>query len=129
MLRTNANAHQARGDPLQRRPALRELHDPWDVQRGTAAQHRTDDPLRNEHLKALRDAGGKLTPPLHVTQVTKGHGSRTQRLGQNICRRDGILNCEISLRQPPRHGLTLVTRNASDFKVSLDAIINPWAAE
>jgi predicted nucleic acid-binding protein len=27
------------------------------------------------------------------------------------------------------HGLTLVTRNASDFEASLDAIINPWTAE
>jgi len=27
------------------------------------------------------------------------------------------------------HGMTLVTRNASDFEASLDAISNPWAAE
>jgi predicted nucleic acid-binding protein len=57
---------------------------------------------------AIADAWGKVV-------------ARSESLGRPIGVADAFIAATVEV-----HGLTLVTRNASDFKATLKAIVNPW---
>ncbi|HXP72822.1 MAG TPA: PIN domain-containing protein, partial [Stellaceae bacterium] len=57
---------------------------------------------------AVADAWGKIV-------------ARAETAGRPIHAMDAFIAATADV-----HGLTLITRNASDFEVSLKAIVNPW---
>jgi predicted nucleic acid-binding protein len=61
--------------------------------------------------KAVADAWGQVV-------------ARREAAGRPIGAMDAVIAATVKV-----HGLTLITRNASDFEPSVKAIVNPWSEE
>jgi predicted nucleic acid-binding protein len=70
----------------------------------------------------LRFEGRVLSIDLAVANAWGKIVARCEALGRPISVADGLIAATIEI-----HGLTLVTRNASDFEPTLKAVVNPWA--
>lgn len=69
----------------------------------------------------LRFEGRILPVDLRIADACGGLMARSESMGRPIEARDAFIAATAEV-----HGLTLVTRNTSDFKPSLKAIISPW---
>jgi predicted nucleic acid-binding protein len=80
---------------------------------------RLDGWLRNELL--LRFEGRVLPIDIAVADTWGNVVARSQAMGRPISVADAFIAATAEV-----HGLALVTRNASDFEPTVQAIINPW---
>jgi predicted nucleic acid-binding protein len=69
----------------------------------------------------LRFEGRILPVDLRIADACGGLMARSESMGRPIEARDAFIAATAEV-----HGLILVTRNTSDFKPSLKAIISPW---
>jgi len=83
---------------------------------------------RREHLDGwlrkdlISRFGGRILPiDLRIADVCGGLMARSESMGRPIETRDAFIAATAEV-----HGLTLVTRNTSDFEPTLKAIISPW---
>lgn len=66
--------------------------------------------------------GGRILPvDLRIADACGGLMARSELMGRPIEARDAFIAATAEV-----HGLTLVTRNTSDFEPTLKAIISPW---
>lgn len=82
-------------------------------------RRRLDEWLRNE--LPLRFEGRVLSIDIAVADAWGKVAARSQDLGRPMSVADAFIAATVEV-----HGLTLVTRNASDFEPTLKAIVNPW---
>jgi hypothetical protein len=80
---------------------------------------RLDDWLRKD--LGLRFEGRILPVDLGIADACGRLVARSESLGRPIEPRDAFIAATAEV-----HGLTLVTRNASDFEPTLKAIVTPW---
>jgi len=84
-------------------------------------QRRLDEWLRNELLP--RFEGRILSIDISIADLWGKVVARREALGRPISAQDAFIAATAEI-----HGLTLVTRNAQDFRPTLKALVNPWAA-
>jgi len=82
-------------------------------------RERFDGWLRRDLI--LRFAGRILAVDLRIANACGRLMARSDSLGRPIEARDAFIAASAEV-----HGLTLVTRNTSDFEPTLKAIISPW---
>jgi predicted nucleic acid-binding protein len=83
-------------------------------------QRRLDEWLRNE--LPPRFEGRILSIDNSIADVWGKVVARREAVGRPISAQDAFIAATAEI-----HGLTLVTRNAQDFKPTLKALVNPWA--
>ncbi len=83
-------------------------------------QRRLDEWLRNELPQ--RFEGRILSIDNSIADVWGKIVARREAVGRPINAQDAFIAATAEI-----HGLTLVTRNAQDFKPTLKALLNPWA--
>jgi hypothetical protein len=81
---------------------------------------RLDEWLRNE--LPLRFEGRILAIDGAIADAWGRMVARSEALGRSMGVMDAFIAATVEV-----HGLTLVTRNASDFTPTLKAVVNPWA--
>jgi hypothetical protein len=84
-------------------------------------QNRLDEWLREE--LPLRFEGRVLPVDAAVADAWGKVVARSEAAGRPISAMDAFIAATAEA-----HGLTIVTRNASDFESSVQAIINPWTS-
>ena len=82
-------------------------------------RRRLDEWLREE--LTARCAGRILPVDLEVADACGRLVARNESLGRPIEPRDAFIAATAEV-----HGLTLVTRNAIDFKATVKHVLNPW---
>ena len=82
-------------------------------------RRRLDEWLRNE--LPVRFEGRVLSIDGAVADAWGKVVARSEAVGRPISVTDAFIAATVEV-----HGLTLVTRNASDFESTLKAIVNPW---
>ena len=83
-------------------------------------RERLDGWLRNDLISRF---GRRILPiDLRVAEACGGVMARSESMGRPIEARDAFIAATAEV-----HGLTLVTRNTSDFKPTLKVIISPWS--
>jgi len=82
-------------------------------------RERLDGWLRKDLIS--RFEGRILSVDLPIAEACGGLMARSESMGRPIEARDGFIAATAEV-----HGLTLVTRNTSDFEPTLKSIINPW---
>lgn len=82
-------------------------------------RERLDGWLRRDLI--LRFEGRILPIDLPIADACGGLMARSESIGRPMEARDAFLAATAEV-----HGLTLVTRNASDFEPTLKAIMSPW---
>ena len=80
---------------------------------------RLDEWLRNE--LPLRFEGRTLSVDSTIADVWGKVVARREAVGRPIATADAFIAATVVV-----HGLTLVTRNASDFEPTVKAIVSPW---
>jgi toxin FitB len=70
----------------------------------------------------LRFEGRVLSIDLAVAHACGKIVARCEALGRPLSAADGLIAATAEI-----HGLTLVTRNASNFEPTSKAVVNPWA--
>lgn len=86
---------------------------------GGKRRERLDVWLRKDLL--LRFDGRVLPIDLRIADACGGLMARSETVGRPIEVRDAFIAATAEV-----HGLTLVTRNTSDFEPTLKAIVSPW---
>lgn len=82
-------------------------------------RERLDGWLRKDLISRF---GGRILPvDLRIAEACGGLMARSESMGRPIDARDAFIAATAEV-----HGLTLVTRNTSDFAPTLKAIISPW---
>jgi predicted nucleic acid-binding protein len=82
-------------------------------------RERLDGWLRKELISRFQ---GRILPvDLQVAEACGGLMARSESMGRPIEPRDAFIAATAEV-----HGLTLVTRNTSDFEPTLKAVISPW---
>lgn len=82
-------------------------------------RERLDGWLRKDLISRFK---GRILPAdLRIADACGGLMARSESVGRPIEARDALIAATAEV-----HGLTLVTRNTSDFEPSLKAIISPW---
>lgn len=82
-------------------------------------RERLDGWLRKDLI--LRFEGRILPIDLRIADACGGLMARSESMGRPMEARDAFIAATAEV-----HGLTLVTRNTSDFEPTLKAIISPW---
>lgn len=82
-------------------------------------RERLDGWLRKDLI--LRFGGRILSVDLRIADACGGLMARSESMGRPIEARDAFIAATAEV-----HGLTLVTRNRSDFEPTVKAIISPW---
>src|SRR5207245_6130757 len=82
-------------DPAQERETREEPDREWRRDLLCASQDTPDDPILDEDLEPLGDAGRPLAPPLHPSQVLGGQPGLAQRRSEHIRGSDCILDREV----------------------------------
>ena len=92
MLGAEAPSNDNRWNELQRTPA----NDLRDRDRGQiTVQIGLDRRVLKEHLARLDDAGGQLSPALHLGEIDVGHSTFAQRGAQDVGRGHRIGHSEV----------------------------------
>ena len=82
-------------------------------------RERLDSWLRKDLITRF---GGRILPvDLRIAETCGGLMARSESMGRPIDARDAFIAATAEV-----HGLTLVTRNTSDFAPTLKTIISPW---
>ena len=95
----------------------------YGIERMATGKRRTrlDEWLRNE--LPLRFEGRILAINIAIADAWGKIVARSEALGRPIDVTDAFIAATVEV-----HGLTLVTRNASDFEATLKSVVNPWTA-
>jgi len=82
-------------------------------------RERLDNWLRKDLI--ARFDGRILPVDLRIADACGGLMARSESMGRPLEARDAFIAATAEV-----HGLTLVTRNTSDFELTLKAIVSPW---
>jgi len=85
-------------------------------------RRRLEEWLRGE--LPLRFAGRTLSVDGAIADTWGQVVARSEAVGRPIEAMDALIAATVEI-----HGLTLVTRNVSDFEATVKAIVNPWIGE
>jgi hypothetical protein len=94
VLRPEAQADHARRDPAQPRPGVEQAQREWNPQR-RARERRRDHVLLREDLQPLGEPGRQLAATLHRAQLVGRRCAAAKRGGQQVRRRDRVLDREV----------------------------------
>jgi toxin FitB len=94
----------------------------YGIERMAAGNRRRRLDVWLRHELPLRFEGRVLSIDVAIADAWGKIVARSEALGRPIGVADGFIAATVEV-----HGLTLVTRNASDFAPTLKAVVNPWA--
>src|SRR5207302_1273779 len=86
VLGSDSDADQTRGDPPEEWPALEELQRPGERGLLAAAEPPAEDPILDDNLEPLRDAGRQEPPALDLPEVVVRDPPLPQGPCQEVCR-------------------------------------------
>jgi hypothetical protein len=106
VFRAEAHTNKPRGNAAKHREASQHPQRQRHRKLLASGKDAADNAILNENLQALRQPCRQFAPALHPVEIIHRDSMLAQRSGQNVGRRDGILNGQIDADAADRrHGV------------------------